>query len=588
VLLRLASRLQTLRYFASSKQQLAPAVAEESLSVFSPLANRLGLWDLKWEIEDLAFRFLEPKTYHRIARLIDAKRVHRKGHLEHLRSTLQAGLATQGIVSNVFARSKHIYSIVKKMRGKSLDFDQVFDLQALRVVVPQVSDCYAALSWVHGQFQPMPQEFDDYIAKPKANGYQSLHTVVRDSHGRALEIQIRTHAMHEHAEYGVAAHWVYKEAGAKGYDGASASGHYEHKIAVLRQLLDWKQDLSTQTAMFDDRVYVLTPDAAVVELPRGGTPVDFAYSVHTGLGHRCRGAKVDGVLVPLYTPLKNGQTVEVLVAREVSGAQLQGPSRDWLNPELAFIASPRTRAKVRAWFNAQALEQTIARGREAVEKLLQREGKTAVNLEDLATRLEFQSAQALFESVGKEEFSLRHIEQLWRTPELTGPTPGQPQFKRSRSNARASGVLVEGVASLLTELAKCCKPAPPDLIRGFVSRGKGVSVHRAECANLLELARRHPERELEVDWGLNAADARPDGVLYSVDVSVEAQDRQGLLLEVTEIFAKEKLNVTGVQTQTIRGIAWMNLTVEVRDATRLDQIVAGVQNLTGVRRVWRK
>ncbi|HQC86877.1 MAG TPA: HD domain-containing protein, partial [Rhodoferax sp.] len=339
VMLRLASRLQTLRHFAASKLPVPPSLASESLQVFAPLANRLGIWEIKWEMEDLSFRFLEPDTYRQVARLLDEKRTEREASVEKLRQQLAADLAAQGITATVQGRPKHIYSIVKKMRGKSLGFEQVYDIRALRIVVPSVPDCYAALSWVHSQFVPVADEFDDYIARPKANGYQSLHTVVRDAAGQPIEVQIRTQAMHDHAEHGVAAHWAYKEAGTKGYAGVSASGEYDAKIAVLRQLLAWERDLSGQqgAGVFDDRIYVLTPDAAIVELPQGATPVDFAYSVHTNLGHRCRGARVDGAMVPLNTPLKNGQTVEVTAAKE------GGPSRDWLNPELGFLASHRAR-----------------------------------------------------------------------------------------------------------------------------------------------------------------------------------------------------------------------------------------------------
>jgi GTP pyrophosphokinase len=330
---------------------------------------------------------------------------------ERLREGLAAELQGQGIRATVQGRPKHIYSIVRKMRGKALDFDRVFDIRALRVVVPTIPDCYAALSWVHSRFTPVINEFDDYIARPKPNGYQSLHTVVRDAAGKPVEVQIRTRAMHDHAEHGVAAHWAYKEAGTKGYAGVTAAGEYDAKIAVLRQLLAWERDLSGSVqdkGLFDDRIYVLTPDAAVVELPKGATPVDFAYTVHTNLGHRCRGARVDGAMVSLNTPLQNGQTVEITTVRE------GGPSRDWLNAELGYLVSHRARAKVRAWFNAQVLHETVARGREAVEKLLQREGKTAFKLEDLATQLGFKSADALFEVVGKDEFSLRTIETLLR------------------------------------------------------------------------------------------------------------------------------------------------------------------------------
>ncbi|MBC7683543.1 MAG: bifunctional (p)ppGpp synthetase/guanosine-3',5'-bis(diphosphate) 3'-pyrophosphohydrolase, partial [Ferruginibacter sp.] len=333
VMLRLASRLQTLRFCAASKTPVPPGLARESLQVFAPLANRLGIWQIKWEMEDLSFRFIEPDTYKQVARLLDEKRVEREANMEHLRASLEAELTSQGIKAVVQGRPKHIYSIVKKMRGKSLGFDQLFDIRALRVIVPSVPDCYAVLGWVHARFVPMADEFDDYIAKPKGNGYQSLHTVVQQMvDGVAclpIEIQIRTQAMHDHAEHGVAAHWAYKEAGTKGYAGVSASGEYDAKIAVLRQLLAWERDLSGAAPhsadVLSDHIYVLTPDAAVVELPAGATAVDFAYSVHTSLGHRCRGAKVDGVQVPLNTPLQNGQTVEITAAKE------GGPSRDWLN-----------------------------------------------------------------------------------------------------------------------------------------------------------------------------------------------------------------------------------------------------------------
>src|SRR5690606_20300523 len=339
VMLRLASRLQTLRHFAASKADPGEALASEALHVFAPLANRLGIWQIKWEMEDLAFRFLEPQTYKEVARLLDEKRAEREAHVEQVREQLQSALRAQGIAAVVQGRPKHIYSIVKKMRGKSLDFEQVSDIRALRVVVPEATDCYAVLAHVHAQFAPVPEEFDDYIAKPKPNGYQSLHTVVRDAQGRAFEIQIRTQAMHDHAEHGVAAHWAYKEAGSKGYSGVSANSEYDAKIAVLRQLLAWERDLSgTAKGLSDDRIYVLTPNASIVELPRGATPLDFAYSVHTDLGHHCRGAKVDGAMVPLNTPLQNGQTVEIVSTRD------GGPSRDWLNPDLSYLVSHRAKS----------------------------------------------------------------------------------------------------------------------------------------------------------------------------------------------------------------------------------------------------
>ncbi len=589
VMLRLASRLQTLRHAAASKQPAPESVARESLQVFAPLANRLGIWQVKWEIEDLSFRFLEPETYKLIARLLDEKRIEREGHIEQLRSQLESELQAEGVKATVQGRPKNIYSIVKKMRGKSLDFAQVFDILALRVVVPDVKDCYSALAWVHSHFQPIDEEFDDYIARPKPNGYQSLHTVVRElvdgKAGKPIEIQIRTEEMHDHAEHGVAAHWAYKEAGHKGYAGVWASGEYDAKIAVLRQLLAWERDLSgglQGQGLFDDRIYVLTPDAAIVELPQGATPVDFAYTVHTTLGHRCRGARVDGAMVPLNTPLSNGQTVEVIAAKE------GGPSRDWLNAELGYLASHRARAKVRAWFNAQITHETVARGREAVEKLLQREGKTAVRLEDLATQLGFKSADHLFEVVGKDEFSLRNIETLLRPPE---PAPGPDDgvlIKKARGSEKSGkgGVLVVGVSSLMTQLAKCCKPAPPDAIRGFVTRGHGVSVHRSDCSNFRTMAVKDSERVIDVEWGAPKKGAEVP--VYAVDVSVEAADRQGLLRDISDVFAREKMNVIGVQTQSVKGTAWMTFTVEIADAARLTQVLGLVISVVGVRSARRR
>jgi GTP pyrophosphokinase len=593
VMLRLASRLQTLRYFAASKLPAPPGLAKESLQVFAPLANRLGIWEIKWELEDLSFRFLEPDTYRQIASLLDEKRIEREASVEALRLQMVDDLAAQGVAAKVQGRPKHIYSIVKKMRGKSLGFDQVYDIRALRIVVPTVPDCYTALAWVHSHFTPLSEEFDDYIARPKSNGYQSLHTVVRDHSGKPIEVQLRTQAMHDHAETGVAAHWAYKEAGTKGYAGVSASSEYDAKIAVLRQLLAWERDLagsgeagqegSAQDApVLDDRIYVLTPDAAVVELPKGATAVDFAYSVHTSLGHRCRGARIDGQMVPLNTPLKNGQTVEVTTVKE------GGPSRDWLNPELGFLASHRARSKVRAWFNVLAMGETLSKGREAVEKLLQREGKTAIKLDDLAAQLGFNSSDDLFEVVGKDEFSLRNIEILLRPPE---PAPDQnevPQLKKPSAirTGGKGGVLVVGVDSLMTQLANCCKPAPPDLITGFVTRGKGVAVHRSDCSNLRNMIQRSGDRCIDVAWG--SSTPGKDGSVYPVDVTIEAHDRQGLLRDISEVFTKEKMNVIGVQTQSIKGTAWMTFTVEVSESGRLAKVLGIVGELGGVRSARRR
>ncbi|MCA6217507.1 bifunctional (p)ppGpp synthetase/guanosine-3',5'-bis(diphosphate) 3'-pyrophosphohydrolase [Ideonella sp. B7] len=594
VLLRLASRLQTLRWFAASKRECPAALAEEARAVFAPLANRLGIWQIKWELEDLSFRFLQGDEYRRIAKLLAEKRVEREASVEAARLQMASDLQAHGIPAVVYGRPKHIYSIWKKMQGKHLPFEKVMDVRALRVVVADIPACYAALSRVHERYRAMAAEYDDYIAKPKPNGYRSLHTVVLDDEGRPLEVQIRTQAMHEHAEYGVAAHWAYKEAGTRGYGGVSAAGDFEQRVAearkaVLRQLLAWERDFSGQGAgqvqgHFDDRIYVFTPQAALVELTAGATPVDFAYALHTDLGHRCRGAKVDGTMVPLTTPLANGQTVEITAVKE------GGPSLDWLNPEAGFLKSPRARAKVRAWFNARAQADTIARGREAVEKLLQREGKTALKLSELASQLGFKEADSLFELVGKDEYSLRNIEQLLRPP----PVPAEddsPLLRRATGPAPTArgGVLVVGVDSLLTNLARCCRPAPPDAIGGFVTRGKGVAVHRLDCSNFRHMADRMPERVIAVTWG---AAAKAGEAAYPVDVQIEAADRTALLRDISEVFAKERMQVVGVHSQTVNDMhgrtARMTFTIEVADASRLQQVLAQVGQVAGVRQVRRR
>ncbi len=597
VLLRLASRLQTLRWHAASRQPCPQPLAQESLQVFAPLANRLGIWQIKWELEDLSFRFLRPDDYRRVAGMFDESRIEREAGVEAIRRRVAEEITAVGISAEVQGRPKHIYSIWKKMQGKSLDFERVFDVRALRVIVPDVPACYAALSRVHERFRPVAGEYDDYIARPKANGYQSLHTVILDDDGGPVEVQIRTQAMHEHAEYGVAAHWAYKEAGAKGYAGVSAAGSFEERVAearkaVLRQLLAWEREFAgadaasagdTDAAAFDDRIYVFTPQASVVELTAGATPVDFAYALHTDVGHRCRGARVDGVMLPLNTPLANGQTVEVITAKE------GGPSLDWLNPDLGYLKSPRARAKLRAWFNTQAQAQTIGRGRELVEKLLQREGRTALKLDDLAAQLGFKGADALFMVVGKDEYSLRNIEQLLRPPEPAAPAGERIDLRRPSAESGRGGVLVVGVESLLTTLARCCRPAPPDPITGFVTRGRGVAIHRKSCSNVLNMAQRSPDRVVPVAWG-----STPEGKggAYPVDVAIEAADRAGLLRDISEAFTKEKINVVGARTQTVkdaRGItAWMTFTVEVGDAMRLKQVLAQVARIEGVRRAVRK
>jgi len=583
VLLRLASRLQSLRWFAASRQEgeggLRQRLAHETLELYAPLANRLGIWQLKWELEDLAFRFLQPETYKTVARLLDEKRAEREGFIDESLRQVRELLAAAGLRAEVSGRPKHIYSIWHKMQMKGLDFDRLYDVRGLRVIVDEVAHCYQALSLVHERFTPIAAEYDDYIARPKPNGYQSLHTVVRDALGRPLEIQIRTRHMHERAELGLAAHWRYKEGGGR-KEGGKANGRAadDERVAWLRQLLAWREDVSgprgprpgPAVAVADDRIYVLTPQARVVELPAGATPIDFAYHVHTELGHRCRGARVNGALVPLTTALQTGQTVEIVAAKA------GGPSRDWLNAELGYLASARSRAKARQWFNALELEQAIGAGRASVDRELARLGRTAVKLDDLARRLGFGSVDELCVAATKEEFSLRSIEQALVAPEAPAAEPPPVVLHKPRAAGGKGDVLVVGVGSLLTSLARCCRPVPPDEIVGFVTRGKGVSIHRAGCVNAQALALRQPERLIEVAWGATGAGS------YPADVFVLADDRQGLLRDISEVFAREKLNVVGVNTASTRGQATMQFTIEVNDAGAVRRALAQVAEVKGV------
>jgi GTP pyrophosphokinase len=574
VLLRLASRLQTLRYYAATRHPGAEAFARETMSLYAPLANRLGIWQMKWELEDLAFRFLEPDTYKLVARLLEEKRVEREAFIASALARVRGMLDDAGIRGEVSGRPKHIYSIVSKMRTKSLAFEELYDVRGLRVIVDEVAQCYQVLSLVHAAWSPIASEYDNYIARPKPNGYQSLHTVVADDAGRSLEIQIRTRAMHEFAELGIAAHWRYKE-------GGRAHATDEQRVAWLRQLLAWRDEVGSPPqatgGQRDDRIYVLTPQARVVELPAGGTPIDFAYHIHSELGHRCRGARVNGAMVPLNTPLANGQTVEVVAAKT------GGPSRDWLNAELGYLKSARSKAKVRQWFNALELEQSVATGRDLVEKELQRLGKTAVKLDDLAKRLGFDKVDDLCAAATKEEFSLRSIEQAL-TPAVPEPelTPSLLVGKPREAPAGKGKVLVVGVDSLLTQLGRCCRPAPPDEIVGYVTRGRGVSIHRTNCSNLLALTQREPERVVEVAWG------REPNAVYPVELLVMAQDRQGLLRDISEVFAREKINVIGVNTSSAKGEARMLFTVEVSSAADASRVLALVREVKGVFAVRRR
>ena len=591
VLVRLASCVTTLRYFADIKlfNEMTHAYGRETLDLYAPLANRLGIWQLKWELEDLSFRFLEPDTYKRIAKMLEEKRMMREGFVQSSITRLQSELAGAGIKAEVFGRPKHIYSIWSKMRGKELDFSELYDVRAFRVIVADDKTCYTVLGVIHNIWTPIPKEFDDYISRPKPNGYQSLHTVVTADDGRPLEVQIRTQEMHNFAEYGIAAHWRYKEEGGSDFKGQK----YDEKIAWLRQLLAWKSDVADvvvgqediqrewveklKSATLDDRIFVLTPQARVLELPVGATPIDFAYHLHSEVGHRCRGARVDGVMVPLNTALKSGQTCEIITAKGAPGTA--GPSRDWLGA--GYTVSTRTRSKVRAWFHAIDLEETLGHGRALVEKSLQREGKTAVNLESLAHKLGFAKVDDLFIAVGKEEFSLRHVEQALHDTGEVASVEDAAVINKSRASSveqgAKSGVLVVGTEGLLTALARCCKPAPPDGIVGFVTRGKGVSIHRATCKNFAEMRAKAPERVIHTDWGRTGHDT-----VYPVDLFILAGDRQGLLRDISEVFSREKINVIGVNTQSAKGQARMTFTAEIGSTAQLQKALLAIMEVSDV------
>jgi GTP pyrophosphokinase len=578
VLVKLADHIQTLRFVVKCDDaQLRHDMARLALDIFAPLANRLGVWQFKWELEDLALRILEPGTYQRIAGLLDEKRGDRQRYIDEVIAHLRGELARSDIKAEISGRPKHIYSIYGKMQRKGIDFDALYDVRAVRVLVADVRDCYAALGIAHSLWTPLPKEFDDYIAKPKGNDYRSLHTAVIGPEGKPLEIQIRTFEMHQRAELGVAAHWRYKE-GMR--EGPRRDAGYDGRIAWLRQIVAWKDEVADagelaaqfKSELLEDTIYVLTPQGRVIDLPQDATPIDFAYHVHSDLGHRCRGAKVDGAMVPLNRPLRNGQQVEILAAKQ------GGPSRDWLNPALGFLKSAGARAKVRQWFNRQNYEVEVAQGREIVDRELQRHGMTGVNLDKLAQQFKFDKLNDFLAEAGRGEIGPRQLQTALRKEE---PAPAavdeQPIVRKSR--AQPGGILVVGVDKLLTVPAKCCKPAPPDPIIGFVSRGRGVTIHRKGCANV---ARLNSERLVSADWGLS-----PEA-MFPVDIVIEANDRTGLLRDITEILSRERINVTATNTVSRDAAARMLLTVEINNLDQLSRVLALIREVPGVARAARR
>jgi GTP pyrophosphokinase len=573
VLIKLAERTQTMRCLSGASADQQQRIARETRGIFAPLANRLGVWQVKWELEDLSLRYLEPGLYKKVAGLLDERRVDREQYIADLVALLQQELREAGIVAEVTGRPKHIHSIINKMKRKQVDFSELYDVRAVRILVDDIKGCYTALGLVHNLWQPIPKEFDDYIAHPKSNDYRSLHTAVIGPRNLAVEVQIRTHEMHHHSELGVAAHWRYKE-------GGKSDARFDEKIAWLRQILEWKEEVADsgdmleqfKSELFHDQVYVLTPQGKVIDLPKGATPVDFAYTLHTDLGHRTRGAKVDGSIVPLNYKLQNGQRVEILAAK------LGSPSRDWLNPALGYLQGPRARAKVRHWFKYQNFDENVSQGRAQLDRELHRLGVTSINQEKIAQKLQFHKLEDFLAAIGRGDVSEHQIAQTLqeeispKTEDVAKPLVSRP----AASHASPSGILVEGVGNLLTKMAKCCKPAPPDAIVGYVTRDRGVTIHRRDCAGMLRLPESRRDRMLSAQWGGSKGDT------FSVDIGVEAYDRQGLLRDIGDLFVREKINVTRVNTLSKNNQAQMQFSIEISDLEQLSRLLALIHQIPNV------
>ena len=579
VLIKLADRLHNMRTLGALPEDKQKRIARETMDIFAPLANRLGIWQMKWELEDLAFRYLEPATYKRIAGLLAERRVDREAYIELFVETLVRELEKAGIAAEVSGRPKHIYSIWRKMQKKGKDFERISDVRAVRVLVKDIRDCYAALGTVHSLWQHIPGEFDDYIATPKENNYRSIHTAVIGPEGKTVEVQIRTHDMHDQSELGVAAHWRYKE-------GARADKGFDAKIAWLRSLLEWKEEIAEaadfvdqfKSEVFSERVYVFTPKGNIVDLPAGATPLDFAYDIHTDVGHRCRGAKVNGQMVPLTYPLKTGDRVEVLTVKQ------GGPSRDWLSPHLGYLHTSKARTRVSHWFRDQNYDTSVAEGRAALEREFHRLGISDINYEKLAQRFGYHRVDDFLAATGRGDVKPAQI--MAAVQEFTGQAPKEAQpvvAPRPPTAPRPpASVTIQGVGNLLTRMAKCCNPVPGDSIVGFITRGQGVTIHRQNCPNALRHHDEHNERLIEVSWGADT------GRSYPVDVEILAYDRAGLLRDITSLLANEKINVLGVSTVTDKQqVAHMTFTLDIPNIEILSRILAlldQIPNVTEVRR----
>jgi len=577
VMIRLAERVVCMRAMTQYPEERRQRMAREVLDIYAPLANRLGIWQLKWELEDLSLRYLEPALYKRIARLLDERRVDRESYIDEVVEVIRGECGRSEIVgAKVSGRPKHIYSIWRKMERKHLNYQEIYDVRGVRILVDDINSCYSALGMIHSRWQYIPGEFDDYIATPKENGYRSIHTAVIGPQGKVVEIQIRTFEMHEHNELGVAAHWRYKE-------GGDSEAEFDRKIAWLRQLLDWRDVITEEgdiidrfrTAVFQGRIYVFSPKGRVVDLPQGATPLDFAYAIHTDVGHCCRGAKVDGQMVPLIYQLQSGQCLEILTTKRAS------PSRDWLNSQLGYLKTSRARNKVQHWFRQQDREKNVVAGRQIMDRELKRMGLTSIRREALASRLGYEDVDEMQLAVAYNECKVTRflsVAQEMARHELDREEERLPLVRPTEDGQHGRGVYVQGVGNLLTNMAQCCKPVPGDTISGYITIGRGISAHRSDCANLKRCLERHPERVIGLDWGPEADET------YPVDIRIKAFDRQGLLRDITAVVTSSKVNLIGMRTHTNKRahIARMRLTVEIPDLDCLSRLLMQIAQLPNV------
>jgi len=571
VLIKLADRLHNMRTLGALPEERRKRIARETLEIFAPLANRLGIWQMKWELEDLGFRYLNPERYKEIAALIHERQADREAAINRIVQQLRERLTAAGIPAQVYGRPKHIYSIYRKMEHKGLPFEQIFDVRAVRVIVDTKDQCYQALGVVHEMWRPIPGQVDDYIAAPKDNMYRSLHTAVVADDGKTLEVQIRTHDMHKIAEYGVAAHWKYKE------DDSKLDPAYKQKIDWLRAQMDWRREVadagefvdSLRTDMFQDRVYALTPKGKLIDLPAGSTPIDFAYYVHTEIGDRCRGAKVNGKLVNLDYKLQTGDMVEILTAKR------GGPSRDWLNPHLGYVKTQRARTKIRQWFKRQDRSVNIAQGREILDKELKQLGVTSLSYETLASAFGFSEVDDFLAAIGQGDINAQQIAnkiiklERQSRPEIELPAAAQPTVRPAAPLA----LYVRGTAGLLNHIARCCSPLPGNDIIGYVTRGRGVTIHRRDCPNVLRS--REPERFIEVEWGLQQE-------TYPVMIKITAYDRGGLLRDIAAVVADEDINMSSVSVSTQKNVATIFATLDIANIGQLSRVLDKINRIPNV------